>query len=351
MFYLKYYKRKIYDLLGVGFLIFIHELGHFVFCKLFKIPAPKFAIGIGPKLFSKKYKGTEYSLGMIPISGYVQIGEEKENESDSHILYKHSWIEGTLTTFGGIIFNLFFAYIAITSIIILNSQYILKTNLKSFIPQKSIILEDKEKNQIILKYYSVIDMLQNIKKNEFMLEDIDGAYIVFENEKFFNENFTIKYTNVTIPEHMIKQIFFAIHMTNNIIKQSIYSIINLFKGGNISNLSGPIGIIKSLGSAAQQGYTEFFIFLALISISLAVINLVPIPMLDGGQFLLLSIYKIFGRGVPDTLQTILTYLSLGLIILMTLFSTYNDIIKVFFLEGDLNSHVALKCFIMSFCST
>jgi regulator of sigma E protease len=319
------------SLFGIGFLILIHEVGHFLFCKLFNIPAPKFAIGIGPKLFSKKYKKTEYSIGLIPIMGYVQIGEEtNENESDVHVLYKHRWIKGTLVTFGGIILNLLFAYIAISSLIVWNSEHLVKTNLKSFIPQKNIVIEDKENNQIILNYHTPIEVLQKIKKGEFTLEDHEGEKIIFENEKFFTNNFIIKYDSVSIPDNFFDKITFGIIITNNIIKQSIYGIISLFKGANFSSISGPIGIIKNLGSAIEKGLTDFFIFLSLVSISLAVINLVPIPMLDGGQFLFLTIYKIIGKGVPESIQAILTYVSLGLIIIMTIFSTYNDILRVFF---------------------
>jgi regulator of sigma E protease len=317
-------------LFGIGFLILIHEAGHFLFCKLFNIPAPKFAIGIGPTLFSKQYKKTEYSIGLIPIMGYVQIGEENNN-SDAHILYQYPWIQGTLMTFGGIIFNLIFAYIAITSVIIWNSQYILQTNLKSFIPQKHIILEDKEKNQIILNYKTPIEVLQKIKKDEFTLEDHEGEKIIFENEKFFTNNFIIKYDSVYFPTTIFEKIILGITITNQIIAQSAYGILNLFNNGaHYNNISGPIGIMKQLSIAITKGLADFFIFLSLVSISLAVINLVPIPMLDGGQFLFLTIYKIIGKGVPDLIQTILTYGSLGLIILMTLFSTYNDILKVFF---------------------
>jgi regulator of sigma E protease len=319
----------IISLFGIGFLILIHETGHFLFCKLFNIPAPKFAIGIGPKLFSKKYKNTEYSIGLIPIMGYVQIGEDN-NTSDAHILYQHKWIKGTLITFGGIIFNLIFAYIAITSVVLWQPNYILETNLKSFIPQKHIIIEDKENNQIILNYQTPIEVLQKIKKEEFILEDHEGEKIIFENEKFFTNNFIIKYDSIDVPKTLFNKIIFGIHITNNIIKQSSYGIISLFKGVNFNSISGPIGIMKNLGTAIEKGIAHFFIFLSLISISLAVINLVPIPMLDGGQFLFLTIYKIIGRGVPELIQTILTYGSLAIIISMTLFSTYNDIIRVFF---------------------
>ncbi len=318
------------SLFGIGFLIFIHELGHFLFCKLFKIPAPKFAIGIGPKLFCKKYKGTEYSIGLIPIMGYVQIGEETTNESDVHTLYKHKWIAGALATFGGIIYNLLFAYIIITAITLWDTEYVLNTNIKSFAHQKYITIEDKEFNQIKLNYNSSIELLQKIKKDEFILEDKEGEKIIFENDKFFSDNFKIKYDKIDVPKTIIEKIFFSIQTTNNIIQQSIYGIINLFKGINLNSLSGPIGIIKQLKNSIQIGCIDFLIFLSLVSISLAVINLVPIPMLDGGQFLLLTIYKLFGRGVPELAQNILTYASLALIIIMTVVSTYNDILKVFF---------------------
>lgn len=263
--------------------------------------------------------------------GYVQIGEINTKESDSHILYKFKWIQGALVTFGGIIFNLIFAYITITSIVLWNSEHIKESNLKSFAPQKHIILEDKEKNTIQLKYHSAIEILQKIKTDEFFLEDEEGEKIIFENEKFFNNNFTIKYDSIENPKTIIEKIFLAITITNNIIIQSFYGILNLFKGNaKINHISGPLGIMKTLKNAIQKGFIDFFIFLSFVSISLAVINIMPVPMLDGGLFLFLTIYKIIGKGVPEKIHTLLTYGSLVLIIAMTILSTYNDIIRLFF---------------------
>jgi regulator of sigma E protease len=316
--------------IGISFLVLIHELGHFLFCKLFDIPAPKFSIGMGPKIITKKYKGTEYSLSLLPIGGYVQIGDEDDQESEVSILYKKNWIKSTLVLFGGITANLIFAYIIIAASLFINKDITSSSNLKLFVPLESIIIKDKEDNQITLNYTSSIELLQQIKKYSFTLEDIDGETIIFENEKFFNENFTIEYNKLQLSDNYFDIIFFAFAITNNIIKQSALGIMNLFKGLNLKNLSGPLGIMKGASHAAEKGVIDFLLFLAFISISLAVLNLVPIPMLDGGQFVLLSIYKIIGRGIPEFFQTILTYGSIGLMIIMTLLSTYNDILKVFF---------------------
>lgn len=330
----------IFSLIGIGFLILIHELGHFLFCKLFNIPAPKFAIGMGPKIFKKLYKGTEYSVGIIPTGGYVAIGEETSTEDDKvkegkiqeevSILYKKKWYQGAFVLLGGISANLIFAYIVITTTIYLQPKTILNSHLRVFIPQKKIYLLDKENNLKSFQYKSALELIQETQTSEiFFLKDTENNEVGF-NINDFKENNKIDYSSYEFSEDSIEKIKSGMKMTNFIIYQSFLSIVNLFRGLNLNKLSGPIGIFKSASDVAEKSFIEFILFLALISISLAVLNIVPIPIVDGGQLLLLSIYKLFGRGVPDFLQTILTYGSIGLIAIMTLYSTYNDIIRCFF---------------------
>lgn len=320
----------IISIMGIGFLIFIHELGHFLFCKLFGIPAPKFAIGVGPKIFCKKYGETEYSIGIIPIAGYVQISEGSEvNESEVSIIFKYPLIQGFFTIFGGILCNLLFAYLVITSIVVLNENKIQETSLKLFYPHEHMIIKDKEGNSIFLNYNCYLDLIQYIKDSEFTLEDIDGEKIVFENKAFFDSHFIIE-NNMFIHESLIDKIYFGISLTNNIIKQSFFGIINIFKGINLKKLCGPIGIVKQSKDAISKSFVDFLLFIAFISINLAVLNIVPIPMLDGGQFLFLLIYKIIRKKIPNIIETGLTFGSLAIIALMTLLSTYNDLLRVFF---------------------
>lgn len=316
---------------GIGFLIFIHELGHFLFCKLFNIPAPKFAIGMGPHLFSKKHNGTEYSIGIIPIGGFVQIGKEDEEgcEEEDDVLFKNTFWKTTLTLWGGILFNLLFAYITITSIVYFYENKINESNLKLFYPQKHMIIKDKENNSIYLNYSCYLDLIKEIKDTEFTLEDSEGEKIVFENKAFFDSHFKIE-NNINKKNSLLEKIIVGINLTNNIIKQTFFGILQLFKGLNLNQLSGPLGIMNEGRKTFNKGIIEFFIYLAFISISLAMLNIVPIPMLDGGKFVLLVLYKIIRRRIPAFLEFLLTYGSFAVIVLMTLFSTYNDIIRIFF---------------------
>lgn len=325
----------IYSLLGLGFLVLIHELGHFCFCKLFHIPVSEFSIGMGPKIFTKMYHGTQYSLRAIPTGGFVAIGEEQDKnllsqaEEEIHILYKQKWYQSTAVLLGGIFNNIMFSYIVITIALSFFPQESTETSLKLFIPQKEITIIDKENNKIVCNETTALELLNKTQEKKFTLTDKNNNRHILTKEEFTN-NYKIDYTVYVFGQTIKEKLLLGISTTNSIIYQSFIGILQLFKGINLNKLSGPIGIFKSGSSAATKGFLDFIIFLALISISLAVLNVLPIPIVDGGQFFLMSIYKLFGYGVPQALQHVLTYCSFALIAIMTLYSTYNDIIRLFF---------------------
>ena len=259
----------IFSFIGLGFLVLIHELGHLFFCKLFNYPAPKFSIGFGPIIFKKLYKGTEYIFSILPFGGFVQVGEDTNNvdESQIEIFKKKSLYKGILVIFGGIIFNLIFSYIAIIIV-----------NIFSPIEQKKLL----------------ISFLKN--------SDLLGS-----NFCFFEK----------IKEGII--------ITNNLIIASFNGILSLFKNKNLSNVCGILGILKTGANASNIGFFNFLTFLSISSIGLALSNLLHIPILDGGQAIMLLFSKILGNYFPKNLQKILMYSAFGLIILLTLYTTYKDI--------------------------
>jgi regulator of sigma E protease len=334
------------SLAGIGFLITIHELGHFLFCKLFKIPAPKFAIGIGPKLFQKKIGETDFSIGIIPIAGYVQIGDEKQSESEVGILFKKPFFNGTMVLLGGIIFNILFAYIAIISTALLSDKLNNNNYIKMFLPHtivKTIEIKDDKIKDIDIQIgdqfltcndkkmcskFDLINTILNEPNKNIVIEILRG-----------NEKKIITIEKETIPTKCILNfgsekelsIFdrfqLGITTTNNIIAATFYGILSIFK--NINKISGVLGILKVGSGAAKDGIIDLIIFLTLVSINLAIANLIPLPILDGGQFVMLSMYKIFGKGMSDKVYSILMYGSFGLMGLLMLYSTYNDILRFF----------------------
>lgn len=336
----------IFSLLGIGLLITIHELGHFLFCKLFKVSAPKFAIGIGPKIFEKKIGETDFSIGIIPVAGYVQVGDsEKDNLS---ILEKYKFYQGLLVLLGGIIFNLISAYIFIISIMFFEINE--KNPLHSFIIQNTIINNANESKYLlngdqILKFndknincpFDFYSEINNFKNNN--LNDYFNIEIIRENtpkklkiEKDFLENKgeTPSFINYLPKNSFLSKLKLGIKTTNKIIYASAKGIISVFSNfnKNKNNISGFIGILSGMTATAKKGLCDFIAILAFISINLAIMNLLPIPVLDGGQIIILTYSKLFKKPISEKLYTYIYYLSFGFIGLLMLYSTYNDILRL-----------------------
>ncbi len=312
--------------MGIGFLILIHELGHFIFCKLFNIPVAAFKIGRGPELFSKNIGETTYSLGILPLGGYVAVGESNNHEKEVNVLNEKPLYQGILVILGGILNNIIFSYTVITLVTIFYPESIQKTPLKNFIPQASITLKHKEKT-ITADYQSAYELFSSIEKEKKLkIKNEETPRIISIEE--FKKSYTIE--NENFPTTLLGQIAQGLNITTSAIKATTLGLITSLFSVNFKNFSGPVGIIKTCSSAAQKGTPIFFIFLALISISLAILNLLPIPIVDGGQLLLLLVRKLYKKDLPDSFQLFLTYGSFAILGVITIYSTYNDIIRYIF---------------------
>lgn len=342
MFYIQFIPL-FFSIIGIGFLITIHELGHFLFCKLFKISAPKFAIGIGPKIFEKKIGETDFSIGIIPIAGYVQIGEENQQQ-DLSVLNKSKYYKGFLVLMGGIIFNTLFAYLAIIGVIsfeIKNDStikpFICNTKIKNLCETKDYLKENDiitkcNNNEVDCPYdiYKNINECKEKNKNITVGLYREGKFeeIILNNDIKLTKNFFNDFeSNDKKNNSFFNIIKCGIKTTNNLIKLTINGIISLFKKKETKNISGCLGIIQGISIAFQNGFSEFIIILAMVSISLAVMNILPLPVLDGGQLVMLTISKIIGRDLSETIQMGLTYFSFFIVALLILLSTYNDILR------------------------
>jgi len=292
-------------ILGIGFIIGFHELGHFLFGKLFKIKAPSFSIGFGPKIYKKKIGETVFSVSAIPLGGYVETDKES---FESKPYYQKMLVIG-----GGILFNLLFAYFVLCMLFVVGMP---KT-----VPKIESISKKTEIANLGLKPNDTIMSINDQK--------IEGNLLTFYEKlkEYKGEDIRvglergIKTTEINIPKkQLIKALsggsvafksiqgerlpFFTaikkgINLTNEYIIRTLSIFKYIFVKRDISGVGGPVMIISETIKSASRGIKIFLLFLALISISLAVINLIPIPILDGGQALLYSIEAIIGRKIPD----------------------------------------------------
>lgn len=312
--------------LGMGFLIGFHELGHFLFAKYFGIRTPSFSIGFGPKIISKKIGDTEFSLSAIPLGGYVEIAGAAEvgqgEQTDAHATDSGSFAtkpfyQQFCVMIGGILFNLIFAYCAFILLFMIG---IPKTPLMQK-PIIAIIHEDSaaEKagllpNDMITEFNrtSIDNSIQKLQQLISPLAHQTATITVKRNNELIEKEITldertvnnasigtlgVEFSSLETPAssffEAVKQ---GISATNLWIKNTIFGFTQLKK--SYGEIAGPIMIVAMTTKAAASGFKILLLLLAIISINLAVLNLIPLPILDGGQILFYGIEALIQRPLP-----------------------------------------------------
>ena len=303
----------LFGCIGMGFLIGFHELGHFMFAKLFHVRTPSFSIGFGPKLISKKIGETEFSLSAIPFGGYVEIagaaevgqGEQKESHAtDEASFAKKPYYQKLLIMLGGILFNLAFAYCALIILCLTGipkTPLIQKTLIAHIAPDSAaekygisigdhiIAVNGTPLEDSVVTLQSIITPLASqqvaitLKRNGVLEETsvVLGEKIIREQKVgTLGVEFEISPTPA-IP--FIEAVWKGIAMTNTWIKNTITGFMHIRK--NHGEMAGPVMIIAMTTRAAASGFKILLLLLAIISINLAILNLIPLPILDGGQIL------------------------------------------------------------------
>lgn len=351
-------------LIGLGFLIGFHELGHFLFCKFFGVATPSFSIGFGPKLFSKKINGTDFSLSAIPLGGYVEIAGMQEVAQGEQLQAKHDgsssftskpYYQKMLILFGGILFNLIFAYTALVALFLLG---IPKTPLLFPLNSTTIIKKVTEdspaahaglqpNDQIIS--LDTITFGNNLKPLIEALEQRANTTVTLSINRA-GENISIP---VTLGERKAgsrtvgtlgvefdieeipatsfsKAITGAAKTTYELSINTANFLKSMFQKKTVQGLGGPVMIIAQTAAGAAKGISIYVLFLVIISINLAVLNLLPLPILDGGQALFYTIEALIGRSISDTIRYGIHLATWVLLMGLILYLTFKDTISIFF---------------------
>lgn len=326
----------------LGLLIFIHELGHFTVAKLCNVKVNEFAIGFGPTIYKKQGKETKYNLRLIPLGGFISMEGEEERSNDSRSYSKVSILKRMAIVFAGPIVNILFATVIYFLLTFSAGPYI-SNEVNEILPGYGAENSGIQVNDIIIgingekvesKYdlSKIIDtsngqnlnievnrngeILQyNVKPTEVKLAEDIFTYYIGISFKPARDNFINRCINGTISTKE-----FLISIVDNI-KQ-------LFTGKvGVDKMMGPVGISKVV--AKTDGFKEFIQMMALISLSLGVTNLLPIPALDGGRILILLIEAIRRKPLNEKLEINIQLLGFSFLIILSLYITYNDILRIF----------------------
>ncbi|MGE0207325.1 MAG: RIP metalloprotease [Candidatus Babeliales bacterium] len=340
---------------GIGFLIGFHEFGHFIFCKLFKIATPTFSIGMGPKIFSKKIGQTNFTLSALPLGGYVEIQGQGENQDEAGNTYSFTqkpYYQKMLVIAGGIVFNVLFAYVAISSLYFFGMPKLPPLYPGNASTQVSMVEAGSPAQQAglqssdaILKIdglsvsNNTLELLNTIRKKPgqqviltILHDDQEQTLPVTIGERTLPNGEKEGYLGLDfiIPQYgLAESIKLGVQGTHEIIWQTILVFKNMFVKKDTKNLGGPIMVISQTIKSASKGFKIFLLLLAYISINLAVLNIIPVPIMDGGQALFYTIEALIRRPLPEQVKLYIHYACWIAVMGLALFLTVKDIFRLF----------------------
>jgi regulator of sigma E protease len=339
-----------------GFLIFIHELGHFVLAKLSGVRVDKFSLGFGPRVVGRKIGETEYLISAIPLGGYVKMmGEETDDEiepAQRERSYKEQPIlKRTSIIFAGPLFNL------LTAVVIFFFVYL--TGFPTLLPVIGEIMPDTPAARSVLRSGDRVSAI-NQKPLKQWQEMTSVIYASPGKELTFTiQRGTETLTAVITPEpKKVKDLFgeeqevgligvkpsgdtfvvredlsgaatSAVQKTWEIASLTVVGIAKLIQRiVPADTIGGPILIFQLAEKQASAGGLSFFTFAAVISVNLAILNLLPIPVLDGGHLLFLAVEAIRGKPLSERAVSIAQRVGITLILFLMAFAMYNDIFRL-----------------------
>jgi len=342
----------------LGVLIFFHELGHFLVARLMGVGVERFSLGFGPKLVGKKIGITEYRISAIPLGGYVKmVGESPDSEldpSDVPISFTHKHVlKRILIVAAGPLFNILLALIIFFGIFQISGLLILKPGIGDVNEGSPAYMAGLQKDDLvvsidgvdILSWEDMANAIMASKGKTLAISVRRGDTVLTKNvtpevKKFkniFNEDVDRYVIGITASGEIFKKDlnFFqafseSINQTYQITALTIKGVIKLFQGTvSPKTLGGPIMIAQMAGQQAKEGVVNLIFFIALISINLAILNFLPIPVLDGGHLLFFFIEAIKGSPVSVKVREISQQAGIFVLILLMIYVFYNDIARVF----------------------
>lgn len=337
-------------LLVFSFLIFFHELGHFLAARYFGVHVEVFSIGFGKRILTKKFGATEWSFSLIPLGGYVRMkGQDDSNPTKKSYDYdsynSKSPVQRIVISLAGPFANFllaFLLYLSISFIGVPTPLANIGSVIKSYPAQEAGI---KPNDTIVNVNGKSIKFWQEIGENiQRAGEPIaltilrDNSYIDITVTPKLQEETNRYIIGIKPNKNAVERVSYSLNegvnfAYNQTKHASLYIIQSLKKliTGSIpaNNLSGVVGIVDTTSRVSHLGIVALLMFAALISVNLGVINLLPIPALDGGHVMFHLYELIMKKPANEEIMFKLTLLGWGLLLSLMILGFYNDINRLF----------------------
>lgn len=364
--------RIIIGLVFLFFLIFFHELGHFIAAKIFGVKVEAFSVGFGPVLLHRKKGDTDYRFSLIPVGGYCAMKGEKDFqksldagldhiEAEKDSMYGVHPFKRLLIAFAGPFFNLFFAFFALTCISLIGYTYYSYSN-KIDVPDETNNAEIKsvakeagiQSGDTIIKingkktedFSDLVEQISTKPDQDIMLTVLrDNNELEFNVHTEMDKKSGIGKIGIIArtdslekkekkPKWILPAVAEGFTETGKYSFLTIKGFATLFKGVDLNEtVSGPARIADMMGQAVKEsfgdslktGIVNTLSFMAVISISLGIMNLLPIPVLDGGLILFAFIELVFRRKLSPKILYYIQFVGIAFIAVMFVIGINGDI--------------------------
>lgn len=352
-----------------GIMILFHEFGHFICAKLGGIQVNEFSIGMGPAVFKTIRNGTQYSLRLLPIGGYVAMEGEDSAEAagpqkDAEARRAAEAAEDApapqptgkpfdqaplrvraLVIAAGAVMNFVLAFLVLLFIVggqdAITSRVVYSITEGALCGQTGLQPDDEILAVNGRNCFVAEDIVYELMRTENYTADFtvrrDGAVVQLNDVRFDT------WVDEAGNTHMaLNFIVYGLHKTPLLVVKEAFnyeryygrivfrSLADMMRGrGSINDLSGPVGIVSAIGEAAGYGLENFLTLLALLSVNLGVMNLLPLPALDGGKLVFIAWEGITKKPVSAKVQEYTSLAGLLLLLGLMLFATYNDLLRLF----------------------
>ncbi|MBN1828373.1 MAG: RIP metalloprotease RseP [Deltaproteobacteria bacterium] len=340
----------------LGILVFVHELGHFLAAKYSGVGILKFSLGFGPRLLSRKLGETEYMISLVPLGGYVKmLGESDDDdvnpEDESRSFHRQSIWKKIAIVAAGPLSNFFFAIIVFS--VIYGAGVPVLTSKVGSVQEGSAAasaglregdritaIDGRSTSEWVEMAKSITEsggkpLRVQVERGSTIVEfDVMPRPVVDHN--IFGEEVTVYRIGISASSDTITKTYdpwkaasLGAAQAWTIAKLTVLSVVKMVQGiVSPRTIGGPIVIAKLSGEVAQQGLAPFFFFMAVLSVNLAILNLFPIPVLDGGHLLFYFIELVTGREINIRWRERAQQVGFFILILLMVFIFGNDLLTI-----------------------
>ncbi|ADL08006.1 RIP metalloprotease RseP [Thermosediminibacter oceani] len=328
----------IVSIIVFGVLIFVHEFGHFITAKLCGIKVNEFSMGFGPGIFSVKKGETLYSIRMLPLGGYVRMEGEDEKTQDPRAFSNKPVPARMAVIIAGPLMNLVLAVILIA---IIGFFAGVPTTKVTVMPGSPADISGIKDGDVILtvddrkvgSWDEAVNLISQRPNQTLKVEVLrDGRKMAFNVKTSVDPDTKrgiIGIKTVITRYSLLESLKSGIQKTLWVSSMIFASIPQLIGGKGVADLVGPLGIVHLVGEAAKVGVFNVLYLTAFISINLGLINLLPIPAMDGSRLVFLVVEFLRGKPVDPEKEGLIHFIGFALLMILMCFVLYRDFVRLY----------------------